>query len=361
MVRSSTMSVETCKEFYRDTSINPMTNRNIDQDGPTYNTLVRMCTDMGVYPEKSSYSRPKHGKLSQIAVFVLGLGCDDEKEGNIDDLKREFEKKSGMEVSIICNKSIGSTLKGFASKFCIGVPSKSSPVIQHIYLKTQEYINHGYEIFLIGHGYGGMCVTRVAEIYNINQNKNEKIHIATMGSIYIPGDVSRTANVDIQHYMFKNDASIKCNKLRENSKLVTWMDNAAQMKQQRHFFGTGEKWNIRNSYHDLTLQLLKNKNLTYSKKNGLLTIAVLREYYISTLTQRFRNNEPVNKAFILLNYHPDKIPSKIKVLIATDLENDDKQSNIYSSRIFSEIKTKKSLTLDDLTEILDSTTGGRLM
>ena len=367
--------IEMCREFYNDTTRNPSTGRAIAHDGPTYIHLMDLCKRNGIGREQQQQQHQqqqqqqheqqqqrqddKNEKPKQVAIFVLGLGCAGEKETNMNELKREFQKKSSMEVEIICNKS---TLAGLAS--CYTIPSKTSPVIQNIYKKTQTYLNQGYEVYLIGHGYGGMCCTRVAEIWNVQSQQSQqsqqhvqRLHIATMGSIYISKDTSRTDKIDIQHYMFAKDVAMKCNKLKENSNLVTWMDHA-ERKQKASFFGTGEKWSLRNSYHELTLQILKNKSVVYAKKSGLLTIEALKRYYVSTLENKLKKGETVNKAFILLNFHPDKLSLDLKAQISNDLENNDKQSNVYSSRVFSEIKAKSSLTMSELERILAATTGG---
>ena len=97
-----------------------------------------------------------------------------------------------------------------------------------------------------------------------------------------------------------------------------------------------------------------------SSDTDVNTVDVLKQYYVDTLETKINSGKPVTKSFILLNFHPDKFPVEIKDLIARDLKNNDKQSNIYASRVFSALKVYKTISLADLKYVMtDSMVGGK--
>ena len=91
------------------------------------------------------------------------------------------------------------------------------------------------------------------------------------------------------------------------------------------------------------------------------TIKALKAHY----TSLFESGATFNKAFILLKLHPDKLPMNLKEMIADDLKRNDKRSNLFSSRFFSEImnrlNTQQPITLVVVKSILNSKSlvGGR--
>ena len=64
----------------------------------------------------------------------------------------------------------------------------------------------------------------------------------------------------------------------------------------------------------------------------------------------------VSRAFILLSFHPDKLPVNIKEEISKDQASGDNASSLFSSRVFDAVKTKgEALTIASLKTILNDT------
>jgi hypothetical protein len=126
-----------------------------------------------------------------------------------------------------------------------------------------------------------------------------------------------------------------------------------------------QKNNDRNSDSDSDYYESPDGTYDAPKHTGLETIGLLKTYYMETLETKIKSGKAITKSFILLNFHPDKLPTNIKAHISTDLANNDKQSNIYSSRVFSSLKTialnaLKTITLAELKTLLSTTTGGKI-
>lgn len=123
-------------------------------------------------------------------------------------------------------------------------------IIQHL-LVTKKYKT----IVVIGYGYGGMIVSRIAELFQNGDmfldlmerefmersimldvdefNETYKQYMTalaqsvmfyTCGSIYVPGPAKVDA-INIEHFMIENDASLETNGLvdKETSPHVTWL------------------------------------------------------------------------------------------------------------------------------------------
>lgn len=164
-------------------------------------------------------------KCRFAAIVVLG--------GNIHvkTLKKQNDVKMipTIEFVHVYEKSMINKVGAFVSTLCSIEPTKSNKTIEHIHNLTSLYLSRNYETVLIGQGYGGMCVSRIAELYNFCPDP--RLQIVSLGSIYIP-DKENTNRVNIRHYMFDNDiVALACNKLSKVSKLsmqsdkVTWLTN----------------------------------------------------------------------------------------------------------------------------------------
>ncbi len=77
-------------------------------------------------------------------------------------------------------------------------------------------------------------------------------------------------------------------------------------------------------------------------------ITDLKVYFNSILENHLSNNKQPNKSFILLNFHPDKLPKNIKDMIKVD-----KQANLFVNRVFNELKELKIINKIKLNSILD--------
>lgn len=87
-----------------------------------------------------------------------------------------------------------------------------------------------------------------------------------------------------------------------------------------------------------------NKPVTPPSKN----IAELKAHYKAIFEKRVSIDKPINKSFILLNFHPDKLPQDLK-----DIIKNDKQALIYASRVFHEVSQQKILDKKILNAILN--------
>lgn len=86
-------------------------------------------------------------------------------------------------------------------------------------------------VLLLGHSYGGAAAVFVAQmIYEQQKHLLDRLHVATMGSIYTP----QIPNFDLHHYMAVGDTACMCNGLirpasrssRSSRSDVTWVKYA---------------------------------------------------------------------------------------------------------------------------------------
>lgn len=134
----------------------------------------------------------------------------------------------------------------------------------------------------------------------------------------------------------------------------------AEKKESKHSKDKKDKNKSKSSKSNKSSSDSHDSNASASSDTDVNTVDVLKQYYVDTLETKINSGKPVTKSFILLNYHPDKIPIEIKELIARDLKNNDKQSNIYASRVFSALKVYKTISLADLKYVMtDSMVGGK--
>jgi len=87
------------------------------------------------------------------------------------------------------------------------------------------------------------------------------------------------------------------------------------------------------------------KSLSKQKTNAI--IVKLKAYYIETLKAKIATGQPINKRFVLLNYHPDKLPVELKGFVSTS-----KEANVYASRVFSGLNKADTITMALLQRIL---------
>jgi hypothetical protein len=234
------LTVEQCQVFVEQPSKNPLTGRTIKLNGPTYNKILLSCSKI-IKPKKEV-------KKKEVCIYVVGLGCS---EVNPEAYKEEAERISSrmkMPVHLLCNQSLKNTLFQIAKTVCYLKPSLKNVFVQEVYTLVKKYIVEDYNVYLIGSSYGGSVVSRVAELFDTTDSN--KLIITTFGSIYIPDKI---LNMNIIHYMYRNDVALKCNKLdyHKDRSDVKWLrpnDYKTPVKPKFSFFGTDEEWQSHNNY-----------------------------------------------------------------------------------------------------------------
>lgn len=238
MVRYS-LTPEQCLQFARKQTVNPITKKKIKFHGTVHKQLMKSCN------------------IKNIMIQVVGLGCSVDKQ-QVDMFQAHLAYDVGMPCRVYCNQSLIKTLYD-VSKTCIKfIPSKKNKFVQYVLNEVKQYIDRGYNVFLVGHSYGGSVVSRIAEILHREASQGlsyiHRLHIITLGSIYV-SHPQRTQGVNISHYMFVNDVALKCNNLGKKGMKeshVTWLQQGnyiAPLKKKKSIFGTNEEWETHNSYN----------------------------------------------------------------------------------------------------------------
>ena len=79
----------------------------------------------------------------------------------------------------------------------------------------------------------------------------------------------------------------------------------------------------------------------------------LKAFYIETLKAKLASGEQIGKRFVLLTFHPDKLPIHIKDLVANSPEG-----RVFTSRVFSALKDSDIITLASLQRVLTKEQNG---
>jgi len=278
--------------FRNNPEMNPITRRKIVIHGPTHARLVAMSRDFegraqahtgSLLPrivtrakatpkqktpilqnhaprQPAPFKRAPRHKIvvireKYLAIFVFGPGSFETEQ--MDKFASTLSTKYNIEVLIKCNKSINNTLSGICQRV---LPSIHDPVIQNLYNLVKNKANSGHyeKVFVIGHNYGGMCASLVAELFN--REPNNKVQVATLGSVYI-SPPEKTSRVNIEHYMFNHDVVLKCNKIRpDSSPHVRWI--TSKLNRTPRFTLQGE---IHNSYEPVIQNILVGRNVNIYK------------------------------------------------------------------------------------------------
>lgn len=239
-----------CLQFSRKQTVNPITLRTIQPYKHVHNQLMNSC------------------RIKNIAIQIIGLGCTSMGQDELERYKTNISSSLHMPCHVYCNQSLLKTLYD-VSKTCIYfIPSKKNKFVQYVLNEVKILLDQGYNVFLMGHSYGGSVASRIAEIVckdPQNTTYMNRLTIITLGSIYVPRP-EKTQGVNIKHYMFENDVALKCNKLGiKNSKEshVIWLqqrDFVSPSKKKKSIFGTKEEWKAHNSYN-FVRQIIFNTTL----------------------------------------------------------------------------------------------------
>ena len=262
------MTRDQCIAFQKNSTVNPLTLRAIKLNGPTYMKLQKMCKPTKAStPKPHRASVPKQNKKVKkyVALFILGLGCSASEEHKLRKYADVLGKRTNIPLKMLCNESLGNTLNGIVQRVCYMVPNKKNKFIQEIYECVNTYLNDNVEVLLVGHSYGGMCASLVAEIFN--DKPNPGLHVATFGSIYISKQKD-TNNVDLKHYMYKHDVAMKCNKISEKThQFVKWMPSSLKSTPRFSLLGTTAQWDVHNNYGDLIEKVLIERKVDVNFAN----------------------------------------------------------------------------------------------
>lgn len=144
-----------------------------------------------------------------LVMLVLGLGCTALAEKDVEGMRVRMERRLGLPVRVFCDRSLSRTLLGIGKAACAMRPSGSSAMVKQVLGWAEHYTKVGFDVVLIGHSYGGSVVAACAEGL---QRRNPRLHMVTLGSIYVPPP-QRTPFAEIKHVMNVGDIAMKCNGL----------------------------------------------------------------------------------------------------------------------------------------------------
>lgn len=209
--------------------------------------------------------------MRRILIFVLGLGCSEIKE--LDKIEDALKIHYKTPCVVMCNRSIGKTLRNIGKTVCYLPPSKKSRFVNEVFNELMKYAKNDYMVTVVGHSYGGSVVSRVAEILTDKGITRNNIRMITTGSIYVPKP-NLTRNVNIRHIMFENDVALRCNHLSPTKDTyVEWLKH----KQYRNYkpkrykvFGSETEWEIHNDYDKILDEIIiptKNTKLNAAERS----------------------------------------------------------------------------------------------
>ena len=285
-MQSMKLSKETCLEFQKDPTRNPTTGRKIKAGGPTFNFLKVQCKHYGFgihsdAKEKATNANKKTTNANTkeepeendnyCAFFIVGLGCSTVDPGELAKDSVSQTKFLKMPFQYMCNISLAKTLYHIAKSVCSLPPSSKNAFVVECINNVKQQLDKGMDVLIVGHSYGGAVANRIFEHFTkYPHSMNEKLHIATFGSIYL----SRTteSEIDIRNYMHVHDVALKCNgcKINENKKTckITWLtnkDKAKVMKKpKRSILGTLAEWEHHNSYASLISSVFNERTVHIS-------------------------------------------------------------------------------------------------
>jgi hypothetical protein len=227
---------------------------------PSVNTQPKVKTQHNRRKTDTNHNVPPR---PCFAFFIVGLGCSLSEGDEFEMFEKEMTRTTGMQMKIMCNKSLSKTLFHIAKSVCNMPPSSKNEFVITCINAVQEKMNDGYNVFVVGHSYGGAVANRIAQHFRAHTEPN--LHIATMGSIYI-SKPEIVGSVDIHNYMHIHDVALKCTNCKINdtkSCKVTWLKDqgAERKKPKRSLLGTRQEWENHNNYYPLIMSIFLNKSV----------------------------------------------------------------------------------------------------
>lgn len=214
-------------------------------------------------------------------IYILGLGCSINYSGLVAK-KKYYENTTKKNINIFCNTDTRDSRASVAKVYLCNVSIRTNtPFVQHVYKFVLEQINNN-KVIIVGHSYGGAVASKIAELFSKNRPKEEcdRLHIATMGSIYI-SPKNKVENIDIINYMHVNDISMNCNGLKQpvlsdfqnedlsntsNDQNIVWIKKNNERINKRSVF-SHNSWKIHRSvYTPLNLSIFINDNIHLTDK-----------------------------------------------------------------------------------------------
>jgi hypothetical protein len=190
----------------------------------------------------------------KIVIFIAGLGYHKLTESEMKQYSNNLEFYSRIKTIFLCNKSVSKIWYDIFKTLCFFSPNKTSSFVQQVHSIVNHYIDKDYDVFIIGHSYGGSIASIIAETFN-DKKQRKNLHVITFGSIYVPKP-DKTNNIDIKHFMRVNDVALKCNRLvYKKDTHVHWIKTHNQTN-QFSLFGTNDQWISHNNYIHIMEKLL---------------------------------------------------------------------------------------------------------
>lgn len=227
------------------------------------NSKIHPTQSQPTQPQPTDQPQPTQPQPKVLIIFVFGIGCEFQKEEELDKIKGEildnFYLKNndiGIDLKIYCNRSAMNTYCEVGKMYCSLEPPTDTKVINGLNTFVTENFKNYRNTYIFGFSYGGSIVSRLA--MNLSQLKPEdKIEMYTFGSIYIPDyEIAK-----LTHFLYDIDVAHKINNVKLTNEPrrddIIWLKNTSVNKDNDKnylvgkFFGTSLEWINHNSYNFL--------------------------------------------------------------------------------------------------------------
>lgn len=151
----------------------------------------------------------KFDTLKYLAVIAVhGAGCAQEPgwENYANDIRESIFKTDGyVDIDVMCDSSSPRAwTQSLAS--CTRIMPGRTAFTDKVLCLVKERISTCRHVILLGHSYGGLIASYVAQQLR-DDPRASRLHVRTTGSAYTPTDFH-----DIIHYLFVDDMmAIRCN------------------------------------------------------------------------------------------------------------------------------------------------------
>jgi hypothetical protein len=218
--------------------------------------IVKVCKELSVFSydeeakllpkllaEKTHEQRVKFSQTNHTSnnsarkkikvIYIAGYGCESIGDANNTKYEKWFKWHINQYFKAIgdfdtfeymCNENKLSIAYDIFKTYCMLPPTKSD-FINSILEKIRHYIKAKSHVILLGHSYGGLIASMVAQVLSRDNLEiiRDNLTIITFGSIFVPSN-EETNNINITHFMYKNDLALQCNHVKENDERVIWLD-----------------------------------------------------------------------------------------------------------------------------------------